>query len=176
MRMATPATDQTSLLEGKTTLLRMKMHPGSHLGCLEMGQDASSAVWFWEPHIDSSALGKTCRIRFCNNNDHLQPGAPRVVGTRQGIPVSLHGGTHARAAEGWGTMAVGPWSPISVPPSMLASEVSHAFCWWTGGQIKVVVSPPKTLQLQSHWCWRCPDPLMMVSANPTDWSKLHFCK
>ena len=137
------------------------MNPGSHLGYLEMGHYASLAVWLWGPHLDTSILDKTCRIRFCNNDEHLQPGAPCIVSTRQCIPVSPHSGTTEATdrpvpvqqssgilqQRGWGPPSL---SPISVPPSMLAPGVSHAFCWQMGGRIKVAVSPLKTLRLQSH--------------------------
>lgn len=92
-RMATPNTDQTSLLEGKSTLSRMKICPGTHLDYLEAGQDASSAVRLLGPHLDPSLFGKTCRIRFCSNDERLQPGPTRVMGTRPRIPVSPRGGT-----------------------------------------------------------------------------------
>lgn len=71
----------------------MKIHPGTHLDYLEVGQDASSAVWLLGPHLDPSLFGKTCRIRFCNNDEHLQPGPTCVTGTRPRIPVSPRGGT-----------------------------------------------------------------------------------
>lgn len=114
---------------------------GATWDCLEM------AVWLWGPHLDTFLLGKTCRIRFCRNEEHLQPGVHHIVGTRWGIPMSLHGGTHAHAAESW-----------CVPCPCWHMEC-HAFCWQMMVEWRLLSvhhfdsSPIDAEAAQIHWWW-----------------------
>lgn len=108
------------------------MAPGSHVGCLEMGEDASVAVRLWGPQLDTSLRGKTCRIRFRDNDECLEPLDSRAPGEESPCPCRV-----VPVQRGWRPPSLSPHPGWHHPGC-------HAFCWRTGGRIEVAVTTSPT--------------------------------